>query len=332
MNAEIKATMKRVAIVEFGKPLIVEEVPTPEPKEGEVLVKVAASPINPSDYASLIHEYPGASKVPGLEGSGVVVKSGGSEKGNSLVGKRVAILGSSVWAEYVVIHESHAFEISPETDIKKAACSFINPLTVVAMVRQVKKDGYKAVVHTVGASSLGRQLILSLEKEGVKTINIVRKQEQVEMLQKEFPFAVFLNSSAPDFDDQLKKTTAELNATVCFEAIGGDFTGRVLRGLPDRSVLYVYGHLSDDPSRGITADDLIFKGKKVQGFWLMNFFRTDAEFRASVPGVIYNLPTNLQSEVNKEFSFNQVNEAVAYMLANASKGKVILNPEIQQYI
>eukprot|EP01016_Furgasonia_blochmanni_P054302 TRINITY_DN8933_c0_g1_i1.p1 TRINITY_DN8933_c0_g1~~TRINITY_DN8933_c0_g1_i1.p1 ORF type:complete len:329 (-),score=35.95 TRINITY_DN8933_c0_g1_i1:223-1209(-) len=328
MEFKIKPTCKRVRVEEWGKPLIVEEIPTPEPKKGEVLIEIAASPINPADYMFTLGKYPKPGKIPGGEASGIVVKSGGSERGNSLVGKPVALFHSNGnWLEYVVVKDHEAFELHPESDLKKAACSIVNPLTVIAMIKVIRRDGHKAVVHTAGASSIGKQLIQFMHHEDIPSINIVRSQDQLEHLQQEFPYAKFLNSATPNFLEQLKKLSNELKATIAFDAIGGKFTGDIVSVMPDRSTIYLYGNLSGEPCAGINADDLIFKGKRVDGFWLMNFFR-DRAFYSEVPKIVYSLPPALQSEIQKEFGLHQVNEAIKHMLAHGSKGKVILNPKL----
>jgi NADPH:quinone reductase-like Zn-dependent oxidoreductase len=328
MSIAVKPTYKRNRLPEKGKPIIVEEVPTPELKEGQVLIQVHAAPICPADFLWTLGIYPTNTDIPGLESAGIVIKSGGGAKADALVGKPVATLNpNGNWAEYTVAEVQNVFEISPDSNIKIAACSFINPLTVLGMLTHVKNGNHKAVVHTAGASSIGKILIQSLEKEGLKSINIVRKQDQVEKLSKDFPYAVFLNSTAPDFQEQLTKHATELNATIAFEAVGGPLLGQVLAALPPKSALYFYGNLTGQPGSGINSGDIIFKRKTIQGYMVGDFL-ADPAFMAEVPKIVYNLPANLQSEIQKEFSLAQANEAIQFMLANGSGGRVIINPAL----
>eukprot|EP01016_Furgasonia_blochmanni_P018103 TRINITY_DN2067_c0_g1_i1.p1 TRINITY_DN2067_c0_g1~~TRINITY_DN2067_c0_g1_i1.p1 ORF type:complete len:372 (-),score=114.19 TRINITY_DN2067_c0_g1_i1:1182-2297(-) len=333
MNAVVKNTFRRVRVAEFGKPLIVEEVPTPQLQPNELLVKVAASPLNPSDIYASKGKGSNKNPFPGLEGSGTVIKTGDSERAIAFLGKRVATLNNiGNWAEYTVASVDNAYEVNPAADLKKAACSCINPLTVVGMRRIVRRGNHKAIIHTAGASVLGKILIQTMKEEGIQSINVVRKQEQIDELQKEFPYARFLNSSTPDFKEQLGKLAAELSATVAFDCIGGSMTGLVITVMPPKSSVYNYGRLSGEPVGGIPSEELMFKNKSIHGLWL-NTFLEDPEFCAEVPKAIYEMPSYMQSDIQKEFSLEQVNEAIEFASANAGKGKVILNPDLTvQYV
>lgn len=110
--------------------------------------------------------------------------------------------------------------------------SFVNPLTVYFMLEELQKNNHKSVVHTLGSSQVGRIMTQYFSENGVDVISIVRKKEQIEQLQKEVGAKYVLNSSDENFDQQLKELTQKLGTKYCFDAIGGEFSGRVLKNMP----------------------------------------------------------------------------------------------------
>jgi NADPH2:quinone reductase len=223
----------------------------PEPKPHEVLVKVLATPINPSDLALIVGgadmstakagERGGlpsfTASIPeagmramqgrigdalpiGNEGCGLVVKAGEAPEAQALLGKMVAMLGGEIYAEYRCLPGQMCMELPDGTDPKDGASCFVNPLTSLAFTEVAKAEGHSAIVHTAAASNLGQMLVKICAKDGIPLVNIVRSAEQVELL-KSLGSQYVINSKDADFHDQLVAALTETGATIGFDAIGG---------------------------------------------------------------------------------------------------------------
>ncbi|ADI37935.1 putative trans-2-enoyl-CoA reductase,mitochondrial [Waddlia chondrophila 2032/99] len=265
--------------------LEVVEKPIPDPKPGQVLVKMAAAPCNPSDLLFLSGKY-GVKKsypaVPGWEGAGIVVKSGGGALGWWLKGKRVACGGQSkldgTWAEYYIADAKACVPLRDEVSFEQGATLLINPLTAVGMMEEVLKGKHKAVVQNASLSQVGRLLRKLAEIEGIPLIDIVRRSEHERQLRQEGARHV-VNSSEENFRDQLKKLCDELSATIAFDAVAGEMTGDLANAMPEKSFVFVYGALSGKPSAGVTPYSLIFQSKCVRGFWLSKWIKEKGVLR-----------------------------------------------------
>ncbi len=224
-------------------------VDIPQPKPHQVVVKIEASPINPSDmwpmfgpadlrHANLDSE---AMKLTapvhkgflpriksrldmalpiGNEGAGTVVAAGDSEAAQALLGKTVAVLSGACYAEYCCVPVQACMLHNEGTTAAQAASSFVNPLTALGMVETMRMEGHKALVHTAAASNLGIMLNKICIAEGVPLVNIVRKQEHADML-TELGAKYVCNSSADSFKADLYKAIDATGATLAFDAIGG---------------------------------------------------------------------------------------------------------------
>ncbi|KAL4459914.1 hypothetical protein ABPG74_003440 [Tetrahymena malaccensis] len=324
--------MKCLSLESFGQPLAFKQVDIPQPGKGEVLIQVQASPINPSDLLFLTGKYANSGFIPpcipGFEGSGLVVKSGGGEEADSLLNKRVAfIFCKGSYAQYTVANSQTCLLIDDDVTYNQAASSFVNPLTVVGMLEVVKEAKVKTVVHSAAASALGRMMVRYFKNNGVEVINIVRRQEQVDILKKEGA-TIILNQSDQDFFAQLKKLTTELNATIFFDAIAGPFTGEVLSQMPNNSTAYVYGLLSGENS-SVSPAELIFRNQSVKGFllgtWLQSI--TPELKKQSIEKLQKLIKTDLKSEISKEYSLQDGQQAVEYYSKNMTSGKVLIKPQ-----
>jgi NADPH2:quinone reductase len=237
-------------------------VPTPEPKPEEVIVRVDASPINPSDQGLLFGGAdlstakasgtpdrpvvtatvpPAALKAVGgrldqslpvgNEGAGVVVRAGTTPAAQALMGKTVAILGGSMYTQYRCIKAVQCLVLPPGTTAAEGASCFVNPLTALGMVATMRTEGHQALVHTAAASNLGQMLNRICLKDKVGLVNIVRKAEQVDVLRKAGATYV-CNTSSPTFMDELTDALAATGATVAFDAIGGGpLAGQILTAM-----------------------------------------------------------------------------------------------------
>jgi len=314
--------------------LRVEQRPVPKPGNDEVLVKVAASPINPSDLATLDGQYGFKNPppiVPGGEGSGTVVAVGPGMMGRYFLGKRVACLsqgkGSGMWAEYVVTSaKGGALPLAKSVSLEQGAMSMINPLTASAFLEIAKEGEHKAIVLTAAASALGQMVNRLFGSEDIQVINVVRRIAQVELL-KEQGATVVLNSSDADFDQQLHDTCHQHDAHLAFDAVAGPMTGQLLDALPEHSKVIVYSCLSYEASQA-GADHLIFEGKAVDGFWLgpwinnMNIIQILMLWRRAQK----LMATELKSEIRTQYPLQEAKKAVQEYLSQMTGGKILLRP------
>ena len=313
--------------------LALVEKQVPRPGKGQALVRVAASPVNPSDLMFLRGMY-GIKKhlpvVPGFECSGEVVAAGGGPWARYLVGKRVACAaptdGDGTWAEFMLADASHCIPLRRATDIEQAATMIVNPFTAWALVGMAKEARAEAFVQTAAASALGRMIVRLANSRGLQTINVVRRAEQVELLKSEGATDV-LNSSDEDFDERLREMCKRLRATVLLDAVAGELTGRVLRAMPSGAQAIVYGALSLE---GCLVDprSLIFERKSVRGFWLSDWLRTQGaleKFRAS-GNVQKMLGDELKTEVRERLPLERAAEGIKQYAHEMTGGKVLIVP------
>lgn len=322
--------MKAVRQNKAGDKLIIESIPVPDPGPGEVLVKMAASPVNPSDLANISGDYLAASWpfTPGLEGSGTIVKAGKGLLPRMRLGKKVACSPHSgedgTWAEYMKTSVMNTVPLPKNLDMEQGSMMLVNPMTAMAFISLAKEGKHSAMVNNAAASSLGKMLIRMSLKESIPLINIVRKEQQVEELKKLGAIHV-LNSNSDSFPEELSSLSRKLKASLFLDAVTGKETGRLLAAAPDGATLVAYARLSGDP---IEADpsDLIRLKKTITGFQLGNWL--------SGKGILYKLNFlgrvkkemngALSSQVHRTFPMEEVNEAIALYRDTMSAGKVLL--------
>lgn len=315
--------------------LRVEQRPIPKPGKDEVLVKVAASPINPSDLAFLGGNYGFDNPppvVPGGEGSGTVVAVGPGAMGRYFLGKRVACLSNGesdgIWAEYVVAStKGGVFPLDKSVSLEQGAMSVINPLTAVAFLEITKGGGHKAIVLTAAASALGQMVNRLGRSAGIRVINVVRREAQVELL-RELGATAVLNSSDVDFDKQLHDACHQYDARLAFDAVAGPMTGQLLKALPKNSTVTVYSCLSHKAPQ-TDVDQIVFQGKTVTGFWLgpwlystKNLLQILMLWRRSQKLI----STDLKSEIRVRYPFQEARKAVQEYTNHMTGGKILLTP------
>ena len=314
--------------------LRVEKRPVPKPGPNQVLVKVAASPINPSDLAFLEGNYGFKKKtpvIPGFEGSGTVVAVGSGLMGKYLNGKQVACLsqgeGDGVWAEYLVTSATLALPLASSVSLEQGAMSAVNPLTAIAFLDIAQKGKHKTIVQTAAASALGQMVNRIFQNNGIQVINIVRRDSQVEML-KNAGAKIVLNSTDADFAKELKKVCKEHQAHLAFDAVAGPLTLQVLNAMPNHSKVTVYGGLSFEAAQA-DPGALIFKGKSVDGFWLTSWLgkKNPLQSLRFWQRAQKLITTDLKSEVRGRYPLSGVKEAVQEYQNQMTGGKILLVPE-----
>ncbi|MFH0134430.1 zinc-binding dehydrogenase [Variovorax sp. VaC1] len=231
----------------------------PEPQAHEVVIRVEASPMNPSDLALLFGaadmstaKASGTAERPvvtatvperarafvagrldqsmpvGNEGAGVVVKAGSSPAAQALLGKTVAAIGGAMYSQYRAVAVAQCMELPPGTTAAEGASCFVNPLTSLSMVETMRREGHKALVHTAAASNLGQMLNKICQKDGIDLVNIVRKPEQ-EALLRGLGAKHVCNATSPTFLEDLTQALVDTGATLAFDATGGGkLAGQIL--------------------------------------------------------------------------------------------------------
>ncbi|MDA9355684.1 zinc-binding dehydrogenase [Gammaproteobacteria bacterium] len=272
-------------------------VAKPTPSDDEVLIRVEAAPINPSDLGLLLSfgadltsinvtgsgdETVTSMKIhPGLmgamkprldesmqvgnEGSGVIVEAGVNAK--DLIGKTVGLAGGSMYSQYRCVPAASCLVMNDGTSSSEAASSFVNPLTALAFIETMKMENHTAIVHTAAASNLGQMLVKICKADSVPLVNIVRKQEQVDIL-KNIGAEHICNTSDPDFMETLVTALIATGATLGFDATGGgnggELPGQILAameiaanktakeysryGSDTYKQVYIYGGLDQSPT------------------------------------------------------------------------------------
>lgn len=315
--------------------LRVVKKPIPKPSHGQVLVKVEASPCNPSDLLLLQGKY-GRKKplpaTPGWEGAGRVMESGGGLLGRWLLNKRVAFTaqsdGDGAWAEYCVIDAKNCISLIDEISFEQGSTLIINPLTALGLIDSANKGKHAAIIQTAAASQVGKMVAYLAHAKNLPAIHIVRRQDQEKQL-RELGAKIILNSEALNFKENLKKEAERLNASLAFEAIGGTMTGFLLKQMPSHSKVLVYGSLSESNCSDISPIDLIFREKSIEGFYLGAWLKqkniwelyqiTKTVQRLFAKGAFH---TRISSEVGLE----EAPKALAAYVKEMSSGKVLIKP------
>jgi len=279
----------------------------------------------------------------GNEGAGVVVQAGSAPAAQALMGKTVAILGGSMYAQYRCIKAVQCLVLPPGTTAAEGASCFVNPLTALGMIATMRREGHKALVHTAAASNLGQMLNRICLKDNVGLVNIVRKAEQVDVLRKAGATYV-CNTSSPAFMDELTDALAATGATVAFDAIGGGtLAGQILTAMEaaaNRSAkeysrygstvhkqVYIYGGLD----RGPTQFSRTFGMAWGIGGWLLTPFLQKIGLEAAQQlreRVAAEVKTTFASTYTKEISLAdalRLDEIAVYSKL-ATGQKYLINP------
>lgn len=297
----------------------------------QLLIKVSRCQINPSDTSYCQNRYGITCTppvVPGFEGCGRVVAAGWNPLAYRLIGKKMAFYCEHSWAEYVLVDFHRCIELNESTKWENAAGAIVNPSTVMEMLNIAA--GHDCVVVTAGASSLSKQFMKIAKSNGIKTIAVVRKQEQLVGCEAAGA-ALALDSNDPEFGIKLTKACEENNCKLGFDSVCGDTGSQVLKSLRKDGVLHVYGFLSGKPV-SVAGADVIFKNKKVVGLSLGDALKKMSVFQVyQMQRAIANaLDGDLSTEVHAEFPLSRVGDALKAYTQNLSQGKVhiICDPDL----
>jgi NADPH:quinone reductase-like Zn-dependent oxidoreductase len=261
MSVDSKTGLELRSLIKKSGELELSLLPVaiPEAAAGEVVVRVEAAPINPSDLGLLTgaadmstakasgsgDKIVVTATVPepmmtamaarldqsmpvGNEGAGVVVKAGSSDAAQALLGNTVAMIGGAMYAQYRLMKAADCLVLPPGTTPAEGASCFVNPLTALGMVETMRREGHKALVHTAAASNLGQMLNRICLKDGIDLVNIVRSAAQAKLL-RAIGAKHICNSTSPGFIEDLTQALVETGATIAFDAIGGgELAGQIL--------------------------------------------------------------------------------------------------------
>jgi len=350
------------------------EVLTPDPGPDEVVVRVEATPINPSDLGLLVGaadmstaKASGSKEKPvvtatvpeaamramagrldesmpvGNEGAGVVVKTGSSDAAKALMGRTVAMIGGAMYAQYRCLKVNECLPLPAGTTPAEGASCFVNPLTALGMTETMRREGHKALVHTAAASNLGQMLNKICIKDGIALVNIVRSQEQAEILRK-IGAKYVVDSTSPGFMDELTQALVETGATIAFDAIGGGkLAGQILTGMEIavnktakvysrygsnvHKQVYIYGGLDMRPTELNRAFGMTWS----VGGWLLFPFLMKigaADGQRLRQRVVDELKTTFASHYTKVISLQETLELanIAVYAKRATGEKFLINP------
>jgi len=328
---DIPRMMRAIVQSDIGSKLEVREIDTPIPQKGQVLVKLHYASINPSDLSLLQGTFknkPNYPIIPGIEGSGIVVASGGGILPKLRLNKRVSCtategLGGS-WAEYMLTSAMHVIPVEKSIKFEQAASLIVNPLTALAFIDIAKRNNTKSILNNAAAGALGKMLISLANKENIDLINIVRKEEQKKQLES-FGAKYVLNSTSKNFISDLKSIAKKLDTKIYFDAIGGKCTDNFIEASPEGSQIYLYANLSEEKSL-FNPRTLLQQEKTIQGFFLGNYSSNQNLFKtlSTIKKAQKLLHNELKTQVNEIFEITDINEAIDLYSNNMSKGKVLL--------
>lgn len=310
------------------------DIAVPQPQEGQVLVRVALASVNPSDVMFIKGMYgqPRRKGWPaGFEGVGEVVVSGGGATGDNLVGRRVSFTAvgqnGGTWAQYAVADAAGCIPLIDAVRDEDGAGMIVNPLTALAMFSIVRDEGEKAFVLTAGASQLCKLMIGAARAEGFRPVAIVRRAEQVPLL-LEAGAAHVLNEKDADFDKRLGEILREEKPRVLLDAVAGPVSARIFELMPRKARWIIYGRLDERAPTINEPGQLIFMGKRIEGFWLTQWMRSaDPQQRlAVVMQAQKNFAEGLwATDVTARLTLEEAMEHLPEELAKPN-GKVFIKP------
>ena len=376
MSEEFSKQIRSKATSDGNIELSIAKVEKPVPGDDEVLIEVKASPINPSDLGLLlsfaadvqninitgsgdetvatmpVHPALMGSLKPrldksmpvGNEGAGIIVDAGINVK--DLIGKTVGLAGGDMYSQYRCVPAAACLVMEDGTTPAEAASSFVNPLTALAFVETMKMENHTALVHTAAASNLGQMLVKICISDGIPLVNIVRKQEQVNLL-KSLGAEYVCNTSDESFMDDLVTALVETGATLGFDATGGgnngELPGQILAameiaanknateysryGSDTYKQVYIYGGLDQSPTILKRAFGLSWG----LGGWLLTpmIGKIGMErFQEMRQRVAKEIKTTFASSYAKEISFEEMldPEIIRAYAKQATGEKYLVNP------
>ena len=331
--------MQAIRFEQFGEPaevLRLSDVPLPEPQTGEVRVRMLASPVNPSDLITIRGIYgklPRLPATPGFEGVGIVEASGGGLLGKLSVGKRVAVLNGKTgnWCEQTVIPARQAIPLAKDLTLEQAATFFVNPATAYIMTRKILRiPKGEWLLQTASGSALGGMVIRLAQRFGFRTINIVRRNEQIEEI-KEIGGHAVIHFDPSEHDSRylreaIQSETGQPGVRFAIDPVSGATGSAVIDCLGEKGRLLVFGTLADEPL-SFSSRTLMTVEARIEGFWLARWMAEQSILsKLKLVKSITRLMREgvLVSEVGSTFPLTEISEAVRTAETVGRGGKVLL--------
>lgn len=320
--------MKQIIFHQTGFPnevLKIEETTVPQPKPHEVLIKVTARNINPSDIMFIRGMYGITPRLPssaGFEAVGIIERS--DEKTTIQVGAKVVFTAIGTWKEYVCIPAAMAIPVPPQMPDEIACQAFVNPLTAYAMVESSGLQSGDWLLITAGASAFGKLAIQFAKKKGIKVACTVRQEDQKTYL-LELGADLVVNTETEKLQKIIMETTGE-GVHVVFDAVGGVLGARALASLRAGGKMLVFGLLSLE-NIPLNSGLLIFKNLKVEGFWLTTWIESlSPEARQEAFKTVFShlLGQSVKLDVAASYPLEQFREALEAYEKGGRNGKILL--------
>lgn len=304
-------------------------VDVPKPDVGQVLIKVIQSGVNPSDLHFIKGEYgiPRAKGTPaGFEGCGTVVAAGKGAEG--LVGQRVGFIatGSGAWAEYALSDLKSCFPVHPSVSDDDAAALYVNPLTAIAMVEEVKATGAKCFILSAAASQLCKLMIGLAKQDGLKVIALVRHDEQMAHL-TDLGATHVLNNTKEGFMGEMLTLMQNEKPTVFLDAVADQTSSDIFAAMPNHAEWVIYGKLSTEMPALTQPGQFIFMSKKIRGFWLTKWLREQTTEKAIAAGTkVQQLFGSgaWKTEVAAKVALGDAHDQLPKLTAKANSGKIMI--------
>jgi NADPH:quinone reductase-like Zn-dependent oxidoreductase len=323
-------TIRSIRFTEAGKPaevLTVEEIPMPEPKAGEVRIRVHVSPINPSDISFIHNQYGIKPQFPsgaGFEGMGTVDMVG--EGVTVQTGTRVSFTTIGAWSEYVTVPAKTIIPIPDALTNEIGAQLFVNPFTAYAMVQESGVQPGEYLLLTAAGSAFGQMVIQLCKMKGIRTIGTVRRNDMITHL-KELGADEIINTEEEKLPKRVMEITGGKGVPCVLDAIGGKTGAAALQCLAYGGTMLVYGLLSLE-SIPVNSGLMIFKALHIRGFWLTDWMRhVDENKRKEVRETVIELLASgkVKLPVEKIYPLDQVKQAVTHADAPGRTGKILLS-------
>lgn len=326
--------MQQIVFNQAGDPqkvLSSQEVPVPEPKAGEVRIRVRAASVNPSDVVFIQGVYGIQPQFPdspaGFEGAGEVDVLGTGIGPDLKIGRgqRVAFAGLGAWSEYAVVPITSVLPIPDNLSFEEGSQFFVNPFTAVVLLNEANLKQGDWLLLTAAFSAVNKIVIQLAARQGIRVIGTVRRPEQIQPLLDLGAEAV-VNTEQDSLADRVKSLTEGKGVQGCFESIGGEIGTQAIASLGKDSIMLIYGLMSGEDTR-ISYGPAIFRTPTIKGFWLSRWMQeANVTLRAKIAKRVYDLlkKGDIQLDVEKTFPLAQAGEAVAYSTQSGRTGKVIL--------
>lgn len=332
--------MKAIQFSHYGEPaqvLTVQTLPLPEPGKGEARVRILASPVNPSDllfvrghYAGVQPQFP--SPV-GFEGVGTVDVLG-PQVHHLVPGQRVAVINGETggnWAEYAVVPAHALLPVPDDLPDEQIASFFINPASAIFMLRNILAiPRGEWLLQSAAGSELGRMIIRMGKRDGIRTINVVRRREAVAELEHLGADAVIVSNEGP-IDEQVRKIVGPEGVKYAIDPVVGETGTQMFQALSDDGHMLVYGSLTGEPIRVGADPRFILAGRRIlEVFWLGYWLpRWDETVRNQLVQDIVSLLREgiLTTSAAQYFPLDEINAAVTQAETIGRQGKVLLVPE-----